>query len=865
MRLVLRRFLGPLSVQNRVIIDLMNRIGMIKPLGSEADAAARVRSGGAFHATIGLVLLAGLALFVLLALRAPEPIGITILAGLACLGIFFLFGIAARLIRIGGVGQSVELYESLFNGLQEGVLLTEPDGRPIFANHAYQQIVGCNALGDVNSMELLFADVPACSEAFFRLARASERGRRHVEEVNLPSWPGREGPVAFRISVEPAADRLQPEGSPLPILWQILDLTELRRAEARRMQATQAQIARYEQLGLGVFVFGRDGQITYLNTQLRRWLHHSSGDAHKTLQLADVVAEDGLALLQSLFDRKDLRGERIDLDLIREDGIRWPASITLSREGEMLAVGVLERLSDALGPPNSSAPLRFAKFFQAAPFGIALVGADGVIQSANAAFGRLLQIGGSVRGSNAMDVLGKGCHRDSHDSIQQALHAALAGKANIPPFDLTAGVGQQFTRQVFMTSVGRGRNSKGGVMLYVIDATEQKSLELKYAQSQKLEAVGKLAGGIAHDFNNVLTVIIGFSDLLLGTHRPSDPAYKNISSIRSSANRAARMVKQLLAFSRRQTLQPEVLAVGECLTDISVLLARLLGEQIELDIIPGRKLWQVKADRTQLEQVLFNLAANARDAMPDGGKLVIKTRNISERESRKLEAKGLARGQYVAIEVADSGTGMSPEVLGQIFEPFFTTKDVGKGTGLGLSTVYGIVKQTGGYIFADSEVGRGTTFRIYLPRHLSTEDDELETPQASGLQAMQGDGKDLTGAGKVLIVEDEDGVRMFAVQALKRKGYDVVEACDGVEALDILKEAKFQFDIVVSDVKMPEMDGPTLLTEVRKHRPDLKFIFVSGYADDAFANNLDPDADFSFLPKPYTLAQIAAEVKNRLG
>ena len=324
------------------------------------------------------------------------------------------------------------------------------------------------------------------------------------------------------------------------------------------------------------------------------------------------------------------------------------------------------------------------------------------------------------------------------------------------------------------------------------------------------------------------------------------------------------MVKQLLAFSRRQTLQPEVLDVGECLSDVSVLLHRLLGEQVELDMRPGRNVWPVKADRTQLEQVVFNLAANARDAMASGGRLSIRTRNISERESRKLDSKGVARGQYVAIEVADSGTGMAPEVQEQIFEPFFTTKAVGKGTGLGLATVYGIVKQTGGYIFVESGLGEGTTFTIYLPRSYQQSDDEqLPVGEETGETPI--DEGDITGAGKVLVVEDEDGVRMFAVEALKRKGYDVVEACDGVEALEILAESDYGFDIVVSDVKMPEMDGPTLMNEVVKHRPDLKFVFVSGYADDAFAKELDARADFSFVAKPYTLAQIASHVKERLG
>jgi two-component system cell cycle sensor histidine kinase/response regulator CckA len=376
-----------------------------------------------------------------------------------------------------------------------------------------------------------------------------------------------------------------------------------------------------------------------------------------------------------------------------------------------------------------------------------------------------------------------------------------------------------------------------------------------------MEAVGKLAGGVAHDFNNVLTAIIGFSDLLLQTHRQTDPSYRDIMNIKSSANRAAGLVRQLLAFSRRQTLQPEVLELGEALTDLAPLVNRSLGETIELKILPGRDLWYIKADKTQLTQVIINLAVNAKDAMPDGGCLTIRTRNISERESIKLATTGMAAGEYVLIEVEDTGVGIEADVMAKIFEPFFTTKDVGKGTGLGLSTVYGIVKQTGGYIFADSEVGQGTSFRVYLPRHIVSEEEVA----AQRAEKKKEGTRDLTGSGRVLLVEDEDVVRNFAARALARQGYEVLEAGTGVEALEVMERERGKVDIVVSDVIMPEMDGPTLLKELRKTNPGLKFIFVSGYPDDAFKKNLDENEAYSFLPKPFTLSQLAARVKEQLG
>lgn len=437
----------------------------------------------------------------------------------------------------------------------------------------------------------------------------------------------------------------------------------------------------------------------------------------------------------------------------------------------------------------------------------------------------------------------------------------MAGKANIQPLEITVGESREFTRRVFFSTLARGSADEAAV-LYVIDTTELKALEQQFAQSQKMEAVGKLAGGVAHDFNNVLTAIIGYSDLLLQTHRPSDPAYKNIMNIKTSANRAAGLVRQLLAFSRRQTLQPEVLQVNEVLTETAVMLRPTIGEKIDLKVEPGRDLWYVKADRSQLQSVLVNLAVNARDAMPDGGQLIVRSRNVTERESQRLQPQTLPMGEYVLIEVEDTGHGMPPEVQAKIFEPFFTTKSMGKGTGLGLAMVYGIVKQTGGYIFVHSTPGEGTTFRIFLPRHFVDAETEAELANGKAKKERQAD---LTGAGRVLLVEDEDAVRSFAVEALKRQGYEVLEASSGAEAIDMVKEADKPIDIVISDVIMPEMDGPSMYKELRKTNPKLKIIFMSGYADDAFKNAMDPDERFAFLQKPFSLAQLAAKVKEELG
>jgi two-component system cell cycle sensor histidine kinase/response regulator CckA len=300
------------------------------------------------------------------------------------------------------------------------------------------------------------------------------------------------------------------------------------------------------------------------------------------------------------------------------------------------------------------------------------------------------------------------------------------------------------------------------------------------------------------------------------------------------------------------------------LADLRMLLSRLIGNDIKLTIEHGRDLWPVKADLGQFEQVIVNLTVNARDAMAGGGELAIATRNVPADEVAGMDTPGIEPGDYVAIEVADTGTGIPVDVVEKIFEPFFTTKEVGKGTGLGLSMVYGIIKQTGGGIYASSVEGEGTTFTILLPRHEADADGAEDSAPVRKEPAPDAEKRDLSGSATVLLVEDEDAVRMGGVRALTSRGYTVLEAGDGMEALEIMAEADGPVDLVVSDVVMPEMDGPTLLRELRKDHPDIKFIFVSGYAEDAFAKNLPEGAQFGFLPKPFSLKQLATKVKETL-
>jgi two-component system cell cycle sensor histidine kinase/response regulator CckA len=356
------------------------------------------------------------------------------------------------------------------------------------------------------------------------------------------------------------------------------------------------------------------------------------------------------------------------------------------------------------------------------------------------------------------------------------------------------------------------------------------------------------------------------TDFLLSAHKPTDPSFQDIMQIKQNANRAAALVRHLLAFSRKQTLRPQVLDLGESLSDIENLLKRLIGEKVKLEVVHGRDLWPIKVDLSQFEQVIVNLAVNARDAMPEGGKLTVRTGNVSATEAGQLAYKGMPAAEYVRIDVADTGTGIPADIVDKIFEPFFSTKEVGKGTGLGLSTVYGIVKQTGGFIYVDSEAGRGTSFHIFLPRHHPEQEVQPDAPAAPKETAAAPKPRaDLTGQGTILLVEDEEGLRSLNARGLRSRGYSVIEASNGVEALEALEEKNGAVDLVVSDVVMPEMDGPTLLKTMRGRNPDLKIIFVSGYAEDAFEKSLPENQQFAFLPKPFSLSQLVAAVKETMA
>lgn len=477
-----------------------------------------------------------------------------------------------------------------------------------------------------------------------------------------------------------------------------------------------------------------------------------------------------------------------------------------------------ERTAAALPEPTGSPEALIASVMRDAPIGVVQLDAGGRIIAHNRFFSRLA-------GDNRHDSL---VGTDFLDCIvavdRERVAAAMQHSERDDPVE--AGLGPDGEAYVSLFLRREANGTVGRSIVFAIDITQRRILETQFVQSQKMQAVGQLAGGVAHDFNNLLTAMTGFCDLLLQRHRPGDQSFADVMQIKQNANRAANLVRQLLAFSRQQTLIPRVIDVTETLADLSHLLRRLIGETVTLELVHGRDLKPVKADVGQLEQVIINLVVNGRDAMPSGGLIRMHTSLVTTVKPLRQGEEAMAPGEYVLIDVVDSGTGIPPEHLARIFEPFFTTKEVGQGTGLGLSTAFGIVKQFGGHLFVDSTVGSGTTFSVYLPAWSG----ELDAVAESADGRLD---SDLSGTGTVLLVEDEDPVRLFAAWALRSKGYHVIEARSGEAALELLEREAPHLDLLITDVVMPGIDGPTLFKTVRESRPGLPVVCISGYSEDA--------------------------------
>lgn len=749
-----------------------------------------------------------------------------------------------------------------------GLLVTDLNGEFLYANASFHTLMSFAADGppapEVRSLNAVVDAVGALegAEDLKRMiTRVLDGGSG---EADIPA-PGPDGMSWRRIF----ARRGISEDGAGRIYWRVEDVTDVRETESIRRLEEARLIDYIDYLPVGFFSADADGVIRYANRTLARWLGAPPARLTGTpfADYVDDVGEDGqltlkdaegriftVVLEQSQMDGPD--GEIVYTRSVVFRDMVWPNAPAATAETPPQA-------APEPGAETSVISERLRWLFDEAPVGMVMLDLSGAITDCNRAFLKLI-------GHRHEAVLGgafaERASKEDRGDVTAALSKIVMGTARATHMEIRMpGAGaNEYSISLYASPLGDTSGNVNGIVLYLVDVTEHKNLEVRFAQSQKMQAVGQLAGGVAHDFNNLLTAMIGFCDLLLTRHGPDDPSFADIQQIRQNANRATNLVRQLLAFSRKQTLQPVRMELGEALSDLSNLIRRLIGETVTLSMEPEPDIWPVKGDRGQFDQIIINLCVNARDAMPGGGDIAIRTQNVHVDAPIQRGHDLMPVGDYVRIDVADTGTGISKENMERIFDPFFTTKEAGVGTGLGLSTVYGIVHQSGGFIFVDSAPGEGAAFTIYLPRF---EDREypgaaVAAPAAEN-SAEPAAEADLTGQGTVLLVEDEDAVRMFGSRALRNKGYNVLEAANGEAALDAINATDERIDIIVSDVIMPGMNGHTLVSLVRQEMPGIKVILMSGYAEDML-EDIERDPNLHFLGKPFTLKDLAAKVKDVL-
>jgi two-component system cell cycle sensor histidine kinase/response regulator CckA len=769
---------------------------------------------------VGAGLSAGLLLW---AVRDPI-FAAAFLAGLLGLGALLL--LASRLSARTQAAESpsradLPLLRAALDTADGAVAVTGPDGELIAANQSYADWFGPAAPAAMDGEE--------GGEHLRAAAAAALRDGRAVLD------PLRLGGLSLKAELIRAGfgeDR---------ILWKFaraddLDLVH----EVRRLLGGEAG-QRIGEAGLMLALTDGEGNLIGAN---RAFSVRASGKADAALAgspLVDLIA----ATEEGQFHFAAEGRAATPLRLVQVPVAEKPDPLTLFLLLDDVAAG------GRLGRQDSAS---LHAMLDLLPLGLALANVDGRFVYLNKAFRKAAGLGRDSRPVYPGDLVVD----EDKAAVSDAVRRFARGPASAS--DMAVRLKAQPDEPVALTIAGTRGVGDAAVVLAIKDNKEADRLKRQVAQATKMQAVGQLAGGVAHDFNNILTAILGYCDLMLMRHTPGDSDYDDIQQIRSNSNRAASLTRQLLAFSRQQTLRPQVLQLPDVISEVSNLLKRLLGEKVELVVKHGRNLGAVRADPGQLEQVIVNLAVNARDAMEAKGEargtLTLHTYSVTPEEVRRLGSDILPPGDYTALKVSDTGTGIPAAILGKIWEPFFTTKEVGKGTGLGLATVYGIVKQSGGFIFADSEEGEGTHFTIYLPVHRA----EAAKAPAPG-KAKEG-ATELWGSGTILLVEDEAMVRAVAERALTRHGYTVLTAENGEAALEVLDRGE-HVDLMISDVVMPTMDGPTTVREARKTRPDLPILFISGYAEEQLRKSIDLER-VAFLAKPFSVQKLAEAARDAL-
>jgi len=705
------------------------------------------------------------------------------------------------------------LASAALNLARDPAALTDAEGRLLGTNSAYRG---------------RFGDSPP------KTLPGSAKAKEILEQLGAQAW--RDGKAGSEVPLKggrsPVAVERVGSGNDL-LMWRIArKQPDLLATLVKRISGVEGEL--FAHSGVLASAVDDDGRVLAANSAFVERLGGSRAEVvGRHLGEIAELRENAIRLLVEGESAPPMRLVHVPVDTGKAEGA-----------GLMLLIDTVEP-----SQPDSSNMLALLDLL---PLGLALVDRDGRFLTMNKAF----KVAGGISDGHPPVYPGDLVTKEDKGIVADAVRRNARGPAMSG--DLPIRLNAQPAEPVALTVAGLRGLGDAAVLLLLKDNSEEAKLKRQVAQATKMQAVGQLAGGVAHDFNNILTAIIGHCDLMLMRHSPGDSDYDDIQQIKSNSNRAAGLTRQLLAFSRQQTLRPQTLQLPDVVSEVSHLLKRLLGETVQLVVKHGRDLFPVRADPGQLEQVIVNLAVNARDAMAagGGGTLTIQTYSVKANQVAELGSDILPTADYAALSIADTGTGIPANVLGKVFEPFFTTKEVGKGTGLGLSTVYGIVKQSGGYIFADSKVGEGTRFTIYLPAH------QVEV-KAGRSRAAKPQENELWGTGTVLLVEDEPMVRTVAERALARHGYKVLTANNGEEALEALARAE-KVDLLISDVVMPLMDGPTMVREARKEYPGLPILFMSGYAEEQLRKSIDID-NVAFLPKPFSVQELAEAVRAALA
>lgn len=735
-------------------------------------------------------------------------------------------------------------------------LVTDEENRALYYNRKFESLCKPPGPPSLSALMDLFPDTSEGRGRFMFLIERAVQGQSSVVELCAGEA---EDERCFSITVQPL------EGTARGLVhWRVDDVTEMRIADRMIREEYQKSGELGDNAPVGFYAVDREGRFVFVNATFARWLGEDANILLTQKRLHDYVEALPASVKPYALSVKDEPRQALTLSMKDAKGRVFKTSVhqTLLNEtaegaGQARARAVVHDLTaeGEMSGALKAAEDKFKKFFEEAPIGIVQVNEKGLIEVFNSAFARMIGIGPeALQGQDLYDLV----ESDDRTQFMICMDLIQQGESLQAPFEIALKGGRA---RVATQMHARKFKHPGAIVVHFIDTTEQKALEAQFVQSQKMQAIGQLAGGIAHDFNNLLTAIIGFCDLLLLRHKPGDPSFFDIMQVKQNSNRAANLVRQLLAFSRQQTLRPRVQNLTDILIELSHLLRRLIGAGIHLNLVHGQDLSLVKVDEGQMEQVLINLAVNARDAMNGAGQLTIQSENFMNRAPVELLAEELPAGHWVRLTVTDTGCGISEDNLKRVFEPFFTTKEVGHGTGLGLATVYGIVRQTGGFLDVQSRENAGSRFIIYLPR--ANEPEDTGEKRAAPMEE-DGPARDLTGTGRILMVEDEDAVRAFSQRALTNKGYKVFAAEGGLAALQLMARAETgPIDLLITDVVMPEMDGPALAEELRRRSPDLKIIFISGYTEDKLKEFMGPRT--WFLPKPFSLKQLAEKVKEALG